>query len=94
MEDFLNIPTQTVVSESEITFLSDYKYVDNDTIKNITIQHLGKLEADLHTLRILYISNGKNPDVMISQNRTLGQELERVSSTIEKLEEYFNPVLK
>mgnify|MGYP003704955007 CR=1 FL=1 len=66
----------------------------NDTLKNITSQHLAKLEADLHTLRILYVSNGENPDAMISQNRTIGQELERVSSTIAKLEEYFASILK
>lgn len=93
MDEFLNLPKRTTVREEETVFIPDYKYADNEALKNITVQHLAKLESDLHSLRLLFVANGENPDALISQNRTIGQEMERVQETIKKLEMYFSSIL-
>lgn len=94
MSDYPDVPSKTVVNDSDTIFVPDYKYLPMDEVKNITVQQLKKLEADLHTLRLLFISNGENPSILISQNKTLGQEMKRTTDTIKKLESYFASVLK
>lgn len=93
MDDYLSIPTETIVNNSDTVFVSDYKYLPLEEAKSITLSQLKKLEADLHTLRVVFVSNGENPDVPISQNRTVGQEMKRVSETIKTLESYFSSIL-
>lgn len=92
--EIFGIPTKTVVTEEEKTFLPDYKYADSDSIKAVTTQQLAKLEVDLHSLRLVLIANGGNSEALIGQNRTLGAEISRIESTIKTVENYFSSILK
>jgi len=84
---------EEVVVEEPKVFVPDYKYAGVDNIKAVTVNQLAKLEADLHSLRMVYVANGQNPDVLVASNRTISQEISAVVSAIRNLEAYFASVL-
>ena len=88
-----SIPTRVEVKESQEVFVPDYKYVSSAEVKEITRGQLAKLEADLHSLRMVYVANGKNPNILIGQNRPIQVEMDKVTATIRELESYFSEVL-
>jgi hypothetical protein len=90
---FLNIPTRTVVKDEVRTFEPDYKYASPEDIKNVTVGQLAKLEVDLHSLRMAFVANGENPNTLVAQNRTIGDEISKVESALAQLENYFASVL-
>lgn len=83
----------TAGSDEPERFDPDYKYASEDDIRAVTRSHLSKLEVELHTLRMAYIANGRNPNVMIRPNRKIGDEIRGVQHSIDQLEEYFSRVL-
>ena len=91
---FTGIPTNTVVTEKEVTFAYDYKYADVTDIQNVTRGQLAKLEVDLHSLRMAVIANGGDESAVIGPNRTLATEIARVNEAINTLESYFSEVLE
>ncbi len=76
-----------------VAFAPDYKYAEEAEIRKVTTDHLSKLEIELHTLRMVYVANGGNPDLLIGPNRKLGEEITKIEATIRELEEYFHAVL-
>lgn len=82
------------IPSSQKTFVPDYKYVSAEDIAKLTVTQLAKLEADLHSLRVLFIANDENPDVMVGNGRTLKQEIDSITALIEKIETYFVDVIE
>ncbi len=74
-------------------FVTDYRFATPDDIRNLTINHLAKLEAELHTLRMAFVANGMNPNLVIGQGRKLGAEMQKIEQSLVELSEYFRPVL-
>ena len=74
-------------------FVSDYRFASDEDIRAVTVNHLAKLEAELHTLRMAYIANGKNADALLAPKRPIGGEMVRIKHSIEALSEYFANVL-
>jgi len=75
------------------TFTSDYRFASADDIRAVTVNHLAKLEAELHTLRMAYVANGKDPDIPLAPNRPIGGEMVRIKDSINVLSEYFQDIL-
>jgi len=90
---FSGIPTKTVVNDSVERFTPDYKYLSKEDLRAVTRNQLAKLESDLHSLRVVLVANGHNPNVFIAPQKTVGSEIGRVEAVIAKLEEYFSEVL-
>jgi hypothetical protein len=86
------VAVEEVVEEPK-GFVSDYKYANTDSIRNVTINQLAKLEADLHSLRMVYVANGENANSLVAPNKTIGQEMALVIGAIKNLEDYFASVL-
>lgn len=74
-------------------FVFDYNFASPEDIRNLTKNHLAKLEAELHTLRMAYVANGRNPELMIGQGRKLGTEMQKVQDSIKELTVTFQSVL-
>lgn len=74
-------------------FAPDYKFASASDIRALTINHLAKLEAELHTLRMMFIANGRNPNLIVRPERTLGSEMQKIQESIKTLSEYFRTVL-
>jgi hypothetical protein len=87
------VPTTTEVRDAVERFVPDYKYATKADIRSLTASQLAKLEADLHNLRIMFVANGKNPDVRLNDHTTLADEMNKVLRLIHLLEEYFAEVL-
>ena len=83
-----------VVEKPVRKFTPDYKYMSSEDVKAITVGQLAKLEAELHTLRIVYFAHGENPDVMVAPNRTIGQEIQNVMGSLLRISDYFSAVLE
>lgn len=86
-------PAPQAVEEDVERFDYDYKYVSREEVKNITVSQLAKLEADLHNLRMMFVANGRNPDLQINEARTVVEEMKTIAKVIEELEGYFAEVL-
>jgi len=74
-------------------FSSDYRFASKDDIRAVTVNHLAKLEAELHTLRMAYVANGKNANLLVAPERPLGGEMVRIKTSIHELSTYFAEVL-
>lgn len=85
-----NTQAEEVKPES---FMYDYRFTSPADIRTVTINHLSKLETELHTLRMAFIANGRNPDLMIGQDRRLGTEMEKLEESIKELSMYFRTIL-
>jgi len=97
MDDLIPHKTDRAAPQEEApkpkTFTSDYRFASADDIRAVTINHLAKLEAELHTLRMAYVANGKNPDMLLGPERPIGGELVRIKDSIESLAAYFKDLL-
>jgi len=87
-------PIPVVEEEKPRKFSADYKFASEEVIRNVTVTQLAKLEAELHQLRIVFYANGENPNMMVAPKRTIGQEVQNVMDSIERLSEYFSSVLE
>jgi hypothetical protein len=88
------LPTRVEVKESAEVFVPDYKYATAGSILEVTVNHLARLEADLHSLRMVYVANGKNPHALIAPNKTVAAEMAKISGVISELEDYFSGILE
>jgi len=74
-------------------FVPDYRYASAAEIHNVTVNHLAKLEAELHTLRMAFVANGRNANLMIAPDRRLGAEMQKIEASIIELSVFFKPIL-
>ena len=93
MTNSINSTKAGIPQASAPVFASDYKYADESDIKAVTEDQLAKLEVELHTMRMMFVANGENPDVMISAGRKIGEEMQKVETVIANLEAYFAAIL-
>jgi len=95
MNDYMDMNHAPAVGKPQAEgFLPDYRFASPDEIRALTINHLAKLEAELHTLRMAYVANGKNANLMIGKDRKLGTEMQRIEQSLEDLPAYFRSVLE
>jgi len=89
------LPNKPVAQEEpkKDVFVPDYRYASAADIHNVTVNHLAKLEAELHTLRMAFVANGKDPNLMIAPDRRLGAEMQKIEASIVELSEFFKAVL-
>lgn len=87
-------PVKSAHEEAPRRFVPDYRFASRDDIREATRHQLAKLEVELHTLRIIYYAKGENPDIPVTQNRTLGQEMLSVSNAIDRLYSYFEDIIE
>ena len=74
-------------------FEPDYKYVTKDVLKNITVNQLAKIEAELHNLRLIYVANGENPNMVLANGRSIIAEINSTIELLNNLSEYFEAIL-
>lgn len=73
-------------------FEPDYKYITKDALKSITVSQLAKLEADLHTLRLLYLLNGENDNLLLPDGRSVVAEINLKIEILNRMSEYFESI--
>lgn len=86
-----------ITSETQLQpakFVPDYKYVHDDDLRKITVTQLAKLEADLHSLRLIFVANNRNPNTIVGPNKTIQSEMEKIVDTIKSIEEYFSEIIE